>query len=59
MIKDGTRAEIESVMSGLKKFDSEEKKLVFIVAAGHGNLKHASQLYYTNHYHETYGYETV
>ena len=53
MIKDGTRAEIESVMGGLKKFDPEEKKLVFIVAAGHGNLKHASQLYYTNQYSKT------
>ena len=59
MIKDGTRDEIESVMSGLKRFDSEEKKLVFIVAAGHGNLKHASQLYYTNKYSETYGYDPV
>ena len=42
MVKDGTRAEIECILNGLKKFKVEEKKLVFIVAAGHGNLTAAS-----------------
>ena len=48
VVKDGTRDEIENVLSGLKRFGTEEKKLVFIVAAGHGNLTAASQLFYTN-----------
>ena len=48
MIKDGTKKEIESVLNSLAKQDLKKRKLVFIVAAGHGNLTCAEQRYYTN-----------
>ena len=38
IVKDGIRKEIESALLQLKKLDKGEKKLVFIVAAGHGVL---------------------
>ena len=38
VIEDGSRFEVEALISNLKKFDKTKKKLVFIVAAGHGTM---------------------
>lgn len=41
VVEDGSRAEVEALLTNLKKFDKTKKKLVFIVAAGHGTMSAA------------------
>ena len=59
VIEDGTRFEVNELLMRLKKFDKKKKQLVFIVAAGHGTMNCAQQLYFTNKYSPKEGYDTV
>ena len=59
VIEDGTRFELNELLTRLKKLDKKKKQLVFIVAAGHGTMSCAQQLYYTNKYSAKEGYDTV